>query len=88
VCKVCRRIHDAAALRYSTRTADRTLGGYQGTVLDEISWDRDPVFSLQEGGAVSGREEVEKRARVPGNTCQGDPLLVVYAETKGVGVAV
>ena len=56
---------------------------YQRPVLDEISGDGGPVFSLQERGAVAGSEEVKKRARVPCHTSESHPLLVIYAEAEG-----
>jgi len=61
---------------------------YQRPVLDEISGDGGPVFSLQERGAVAGSEEVKKRARVPCHTSESHPLLVIYAEAEGAGVTV
>ena len=61
---------------------------YQRPVLDEISGDGGPVFSLQERGAVAGSEEVKERARVPCHTSEGHPLFVIYAEAQGAGVTV
>ena len=61
---------------------------YQRPVLDEISGDGGPIFSLQERGAVAGSEEVKERARVPCHTSESHPLLVIYAEAEGAGVTV